>query len=81
MGLSREGLAVARALQRYGAYVVDRSGSFTLYVEHAGEGPAVDRIRADLDRIRSQLRVVANNGPSNVGGGGAPTQPLAPPLG
>jgi hypothetical protein len=37
-------------------------------------------MRADLNKIRAQLRVVTNNGPSSVGGGGTPVVPLAPPL-
>lgn len=36
---------------------------------------------ADVKRIRPLLQVVDNNAPTNVGGGGAPRQPLLPPLG
>jgi hypothetical protein len=78
LGLSPAGEAVARALQDYGAYVVDRSASFALYGEPSAEallGPA----RADLAHIRSHLRVVTNNSASSVGGGGTPRVPLAPP--
>jgi hypothetical protein len=35
---------------------------------------------ADVQTIIGHLDVVVNNGPASVGGGGAPLQPLAPPL-
>ncbi len=35
----------------------------------------------DISAIFSHLAVVANNGPSSIGGGGTPLQPLAPPIG
>ena len=34
----------------------------------------------DIQRIRQALQVVDNNGPSSVGGGGTPRQPLLPEL-
>ena len=34
----------------------------------------------DMKRLFSQLQVVDNNGPSSVGGGGTPREPLAPPF-
>jgi hypothetical protein len=33
-----------------------------------------------MNRLFAQLRLVTNNGPTTVGGGGAPRAPLAPPL-
>jgi hypothetical protein len=80
LGLSAPGLAIARALQTYGAYLVDASENFTLYAEPSAEdllGPA----REDLDRIRRLLRVVDNNDATHVGGGGERTGPAAPPFG
>jgi hypothetical protein len=35
----------------------------------------------DINVILANLNVVANNGPTSIGGGGAPLQPLAPPIG
>jgi hypothetical protein len=35
----------------------------------------------DINVILTNLAVVANNGPSSIGGGGTPLQPLAPPIG
>jgi hypothetical protein len=83
LGLSPEGLVVARALQRYGAYVVDAAaGSFVLYAEPGAPAEAISRLRADVGRLRGHLRVVANNGPKSVNGGGAPrSAPPAPPFG
>jgi hypothetical protein len=79
LGLSPSGLVLARALQDYGAYVVDRGGAFALYAEPEAEAALRDA-RRDLPAIRRLLRAVENNGPSAVGGGGTPRQPLAPSL-
>jgi hypothetical protein len=35
---------------------------------------------ADMQKIIAALYVVSNNGPTSIGGGGTPLQPLAPPL-
>jgi hypothetical protein len=81
LGLSPTGLVVARALQDYGAYVVDRSSAFTFFAEPSAEGtPALAELRRDIGTLRSQLRVVTNNTPLTVGGGGVLRQPLAPAL-
>ncbi len=78
--LSPAGETMARALQEYGAYVVDRSKSMTFYGEPGLSAAAVEDIRRDLLVIRPALRLVANNSPTSVGGGGDPVVPLAPPL-
>ena len=82
LGLTPTGVAVARALQDYGAYVVDRSGCVCLYAEptSAGTQQAGD-LRHDVATLRSLLRIVTDNGPAAVGGGGTPRVALAPPLG
>jgi hypothetical protein len=79
LGLSKDGRVLAKALQDYGAYVTDRSAGFAFYAEPSAER-RLGSMRADLDKIRAQLRIVTNNGPSSVGGGGEPRVPLAPPL-
>jgi hypothetical protein len=79
LGLSAEGTTIAYALQRYGAYVVDAGGTMALDAEPSAEAWARPA-RADLPAIQAQLRVVTNNGPFTVGGGGAPYAPLAPPF-
>jgi hypothetical protein len=52
----------------------------TFYAEPSAAMDRIERIREDLPRIRRELRIVANNGPDRVGGGGRPIAPLAPPL-
>ena len=79
LGLSSSGLMLARSLQDYGAYVTDRSAGFAFYAEPSAEA-LLASMRADLNKIRAQLRVVTNNSPSSVGGGGTPRVPLAPGL-
>jgi hypothetical protein len=79
LGLSAEGLAIARALQNYGAYVVNTAGQTSLIAEPSAEG-LVRSARNDMGAIQAQLRVVANNGPGSVGGGGAPRVGYAPPF-
>jgi hypothetical protein len=82
LGLRPASLVVARALQDYGAYVVDRSGSWTLYGEPTLTGDTrVSDIRGDLAKIRSVMKVVTNNSATNVNGGGTRRAPLAPPIG
>jgi hypothetical protein len=81
LGLSPAGLAAARALQQYGAYVVDRAGAFTLFAQPMLEGTArLAALRRDMTKLREQLRVVVNNGPGPVAGGGTALAPFAPPL-
>lgn len=80
LGLSPAGLTIARALQQYGAYLVDASSQFTLYAEPSAD-PLVGSARSDLAAIHQQLRVITNNTPTTVGGGGQPLAPLAPALG
>jgi len=79
LGLSPAGLAVAHALQDYGAYDVDSSGNLTLYAEPPAES-LVDPIRGDLPTLATLLRCVTNNSASTPGGGGRPRAPLAPAI-
>jgi hypothetical protein len=77
LGLTPGGLVVAKALQSYGAYLVDASENFTLYAEPSAEG-LLSEARSDLDKIRAQLRIVTNNSASTPGGGGTPIAATAP---
>lgn len=95
LGLKTEaGRKIAWTMQNYGAYVVDDTtwDSHALDVEagvadefrsaygygsEGSEGPWYD----DMMTIFGALSVVDNNRPSSIGGGGAPLQPLAPPIG
>jgi hypothetical protein len=86
LGFTLEAKAVARALQDYGAYVVDRAGGGTvaIYAEptvppgwySTVTGPAWSGQQLAL--IRSLLTIVGNSGPASIGGGGARPLPLAP---
>ncbi|MDQ3504059.1 MAG: hypothetical protein M3486_10705 [Actinomycetota bacterium] len=89
LGLTPQGLMLARAYQDYGGYATDRSGETTLaYVEPSAAGSAFakallgsDYAATDLKRIRAQLRVVTNNSPSTPNGaplGGARRATLLP---
>ena len=60
LGLSPRGLALGRALQDYGAYVLDRSANVALYAEPAADQQSVARMRADFQRTLFRLlRVVS----------------------
>jgi len=79
--LSREGTVLARALCQFGAYVVDRSESDTLYAEPALEGTTVLRhLRQDIVKLRPLLRPVVNSNSTQVGGLGPRLAPDAPAL-
>jgi hypothetical protein len=80
---SRHARKLCHALQDYGAYVVDD----TYWDVHAidldvnaefGDGGS---FHSDMQRLFQMLSVVDNNSASNVGGGGTPRAPLAPPIG
>lgn len=71
LGLSPEGRAVALAFQQYGGYVVDRASGVMLYTEPLLEGSAqLDNLRRDMRTLVGQLRIVSNNSPQSVNGGG-----------
>jgi len=85
---------LAWTLQQYGAYVVD-STAWDAHALDVQVGVREDfrlRYRMDIEAdsgpwyedmmtLFSELQVVDNNAPGAVGGGGAPLQPLAPPIG
>ncbi len=101
LGLETEAaLILARALQDYGAYLVDDTAwdVYALLAESGPDGSVVDEFEKtwgftmtppstltpwarDMQRIYTNLYVVDNNGPTAIGGGGEPRQPLAPELG
>ena len=82
--LSREGLALGRALQDIGAYHFDSTWThptFAVMTEVAAASEVTDTVINDLKRLRPLLRVVTNaNRPEAPGGPGAPRVPMAPPL-
>jgi len=79
LGLSAEGLALGRALQDYGAYVLVRAGTAALFAEPNANNAAMNRMKSDYqNKLFSHLRPVTNNSSKNPGGGGTPRQPPAP---
>lgn len=88
------GKKLFQALQNYGAYVADDAGWDTHYF--CMEKGVLEEFRAtygydfqstngrfyqDLMKLFKALNIVDNNAPNNVGGGGTPRAPLAPPIG
>lgn len=90
---SNVGKKLFQAMQNYGGYVVDDAGWDYNYicVEHSAEveyeaaiGHPLDQdagLQADFAKIIAAVKVVDNNGPNSIGGGGTPRQPLAPQIG
>jgi hypothetical protein len=81
LGLSAGGLALARALQDFGAYCDDSVGTdgMVISAEGAGEGLAgLADMRRDFPVIRRFLRAVLNNTAATPGGGGRPREAAAP---
>jgi hypothetical protein len=71
---------IARALQDYGGYVVDTTGAQALRVDcEMGVGGELNK-GWQIGKLTKHLKIVANNSPDSVGGGGKPRRPSAPPL-
>jgi hypothetical protein len=77
------------ALQDYGAYFTEDAAwdTWDLIVERGAEEEFAkvhgfsmksETWRDEVNRLATALHVVDNNGPENIGGGGAPRRPLAP---
>ncbi len=81
LGLSKEGLALARALQDYGTYIVDRSGTNSLYCELSCDTARYEALRVAWRELHPLLRAVTNNTAATVGGGGQPRVAPAAGLG
>lgn len=77
-GMSPAGQKVWTALRTYGGYVTDRGGAI---MAEATADAAVNPARADMSKIWSQVRMVTNSTPTNIGGPGARLAPVAPPIG
>ncbi len=79
LGLTGEGLALGRALQDYGAYVLVRAGTGALFAEPTADAAGVARMKSDYqDKLYDLLRPVTNNSEKNPGGGGTPRVPAPP---
>lgn len=74
-------MAIAKALQDFGGYVLDVSSSMVTYAEVASEDLLASRhsqMAADLAIVRRHFLPVTNNSATNIHGGGAPVRALAP---
>ncbi|WP_155856226.1 hypothetical protein [Cellulomonas sp. URHD0024] len=71
LGLTSEGLALAKALQNYGSYTVDRSGTAALYIEPTADATKSLATKDAWKALYPYLRAVTNNSATTVGGGGA----------
>lgn len=80
LGLSPYGVMIAKALQNYGGYIVDRSSNGVIYGEPTISPIVGTYITNDLPSIRNLLRPVLNNSITNVGGGGVPLASQAPSM-
>jgi hypothetical protein len=83
LGLSPSGLALARALQDFGAYCDDSVGTdgIAMSAEGASEGmQQLADMRRDFPLIRRYLRAVVNNTAATPGGGGIAREAPAPPF-
>jgi hypothetical protein len=72
LGLSPSGLALARALQQFGAYCDDSVGTDGLVISAEGASEGMQELaamRRDFPTIRRYVRVVENNGPRTPRGG------------
>jgi hypothetical protein len=79
-GLSPAGLAIARAFQNYGGYVVDQSASTVIAAVEPSTGWQYRPDNNDAAIIQGLLTVVDNNSAANPGGPGARRVGYAPPL-
>lgn len=82
LGLSQEGLALARAFQRFGGYVVDTAGK-TMSIATAEKGcptAAITHLQQDKRTILKRLALVTNNGAAQPGGPGDRIVPPPPQL-
>lgn len=73
---------ICQALQDYGAYVVDDTywDVHAIDIEAGAEFSDGGSFDSDLQYIFTQLNVVDNNSATNIGGGGTPRVPMAPPI-
>lgn len=78
LGLKPRGLALARALQQYGAYVVDQSSTIALYVEATAVGDSDAELRAAWRQLIPEMRRVTNNTVATPAGGSLSDDRVAP---
>ena len=81
LGLGPAAIEVAIALQDYGAYITDCTGTnLSLYAEPAAIAEVNLVGNGEVSHLVALLQVVTNNTPQTIGGGGTPRRPAAPPF-
>lgn len=87
LGLTPSGLALARALQNYGGMIDVTGGQpnpqITLYAEQdvsQDSSQLADMANDFATKLVPLLRILRNQGPNSINGGGARLQPLQPGL-
>lgn len=80
-GFKPAALELAIALQDYGAYITDCTGSnMSFYADPAAVGDVALVGQGEVSHMIEMLQVVTNNGPQAIGGGGKRRRPGAPPF-
>lgn len=80
-GLRGPALELGLALQDYGAYVTDCTGTnLSFYAEPTAAAEVEQVARGDIAKLVGMLQLVGNNTPSTIGGGGKRRRPAAPPF-
>jgi hypothetical protein len=80
MNLTPEGEALGRALQDYGAYVALRAGTVAVFCELSCDPTQATKLNKAWWELYPKMRVVTNNSPISVGGGGTPRVAALPGL-
>jgi len=73
---------ICQALKDYGAYVGDTHNGWNPFsiIGEVGTHTALNSFESSLIMYAEDLNVIANNASNNIGGGGTPRVPLAPPI-
>ena len=79
---SRHAKKLCQAFQNYGAYVVDDTywDVYAINIDYNAEFGDGGSFDDDMQELFQMLYVVNNNSATNIGGGGTPRAPLAPPI-
>ena len=90
IGTSGPTYEIAKALQDYGGYIVDMAGAPLVFYAEPAAAEEIGGVEAlkktgggsalKLAKLLPYLRIVTNNSPESIGGGGKPRRPPAPPF-
>jgi hypothetical protein len=80
LGLSPQGLAIARALQDYGAYISETGGGNVIYYAEPASADIVTTDGGELGKLTPYLKVITHHTAVDIGGGGVRRANPAPPF-